>query len=67
MPLILKFDTNVRYDLLYCTKANQPFLYSVPFICPFFFLANKIFCHRVLGSNESHSIQILYVHIESGQ
>ena len=36
MPRILKFDTNVRYDLLYCVKENQP----LP--CPFFFLSNQI-------------------------
>ena len=24
MPRILTFSTNVRYDLLYCVKENQP-------------------------------------------
>ena len=24
MPRVSKFGTNVRYDLLYCVKENQP-------------------------------------------
>ena len=40
---ISKFGTNVGYDLLYCAEENQPPpSYHFLFICPFFFLANKI-------------------------
>ena len=35
-PRILKFGTNVGYDLLYCVKENQHAALIIPFICPFF-------------------------------
>ena len=37
-PKILKFGTNIGYDLLYCVKENQHAALIVPFICSFFFL-----------------------------
>ena len=42
-------------------------LHIIPFICPFFFsLSNKTFCHKILSSYYSQSIQI-YIHLERGQ
>ena len=35
-------------------------LLIIPFICPFFFLFNKTFHHRILSSYYSQSLQILY-------
>ena len=63
VPRILKFGTHVGYDLLYCVKENQHAaeyhsLYLS--ICPFFFVSNKTFCHRILSSCYSQSLQILY-------
>ena len=55
VPRILKFDTNVQYDL-YCVKENQPPPAYLSFICPFFFLSNQIFCQIFLGSYESQSL-----------
>ena len=57
---ILKFGTNVGYDLLYCVKENQHSAAYHSFICPFIFLSNKTFCHRILSSYYSQSLQILY-------
>ena len=57
---ILKFGTNVGYNLLYCVRENQPPPLIIPIICPFFFLSNKNICHRFLGFYESQSLQILY-------
>ena len=50
-PRILKFGTNVRYDL-YCVKENQlAAVYHIPYIYPFiFFLSNKTSSHRILRS-----------------
>ena len=39
---ILKFGTNVGYNLLYCVRENQPPPLIIPFICPFFFSPIKI-------------------------
>ena len=41
-------------------------LLIMPFIFPFFFLSNKTFCHRIIRSYYSQSLQILYT-LESGQ
>ena len=59
-PRILKFDTNVGYDLLYCVKDNQPAAYHC-LICRFFFLSKQIFCYKFLSLYESQSLQILRV------
>ena len=37
----------------------------IPFICPFFFFSNKMFCHRYLSSCESQLYQILYIPTEN--
>ena len=50
MSRILKFGTNVGYDLLYCIKENQHVLLIIPLICPFFFLSNQIFCYKFLNT-----------------
>ena len=59
---ILKFGTNVGYDLLYCVKENQPAAAYQCLICPFFFLSKQIFCYKFLNFFESQSLQILYTH-----
>ena len=61
-PRILKFGTNVGYDLLYCVKENQPAASYHCLICPFFFLSKQIFCYIFLSFYESQSLQILYTH-----
>ena len=56
---ILKFGTNVGYDLLYCVRENQPPALTISFIFPFFFLSNQIFCYRFLSFYESQSSNFL--------
>ena len=58
-PRSLKFGTNVGYDWLYCVQENQHAA-AFHFLCPFFFLSNKTFRHRILSSYYSQSLQILY-------
>ena len=62
VPRILKFGTNVGYDLLYCVKENQHAALIILLICPFFFLSKRIFCYKFLIFYESQSLQILYTH-----
>ena len=59
-PMILKFGTNIGYDLLYCAQENQPSAAYHTFICPFFFLSNKNFCCRFLSFYESQSSNFVY-------
>ena len=42
LPRILKFGTNIEYDLLYCERKNQPHAYHF-LICPFFFSPINLF------------------------
>ena len=60
VPRILKFGTNVGYDLLYCVKENQHAALIFPLIYPFFFLSKQIFCYKFLSFDGSQSLQILY-------
>ena len=60
LPSILKFGTNVGYDLLYCVRETQPPPFIIPFICPFLFLSSQIFCNRFLGFYERQSSNSLY-------
>ena len=60
VPRILKFGTNVGYDLLYCIKENQHAAAYYSLIYPFFFLSKQIFCYIFLRFYESQSLQILY-------
>ena len=53
---ILKFGTNIRYDKLYRVFKNQPHMLISPFICPFFFLSDKIFYYRFLSFYFSQSL-----------
>ena len=69
VPRILKFGTNVGYDLLYCVKENQPATAYHCLICPFFFLSKQRFSYKFLSFSykflsfyESQSLQILYTH-----
>ena len=59
MPRILKFGTNVGYNLLYCVKVNQHgAAYHSPY--SYFFLSKQIFFYKFLSFYESQSLQILY-------
>ena len=58
-PRILKFGTNVEYDLLYCLKENQPPDLIIPFICPFSFYPVKHFVTE-FSVPITASLQILY-------
>ena len=61
VPRILKFGTNVGYDLLYCVKENQlAAAYQSPYLS--IFLSKQIFCYKFLSFYESQSLQILYTH-----
>ena len=64
-PRILKFDTNVAYDSLYCVKKINMLLLIIPLICLFFFLSKQIFCYKCLSCYDS-SLKIC-IHIESDQ
>ena len=55
MPRILKFGTNVGYDLLYCVKENQHAVPVYSHIFPFFFLSKQIFCYIFLSFYDSQS------------
>ena len=59
-PRILKFDTKLGNDKLYCVTKNQPHIAYQSFICPFFFLSNKNFCHTFLSFYRSLGLQTLY-------
>ena len=52
MLRVLKFGTNVGYDLLYCVKENQhaAAYHSLYLSIFFFFFSNKTFRHRILSS-----------------
>ena len=59
-PRILKFGTNVGYDLLYCVKANQhAAAYHSPYLSIFSFSPSKF-----LSFYDSQSLRILYRHWE---
>ena len=60
MPRILKFGTNVGYDLLYCVKENQHAAAYYSLICPFYFLSKQIFCYIFLRFCESLSSNFVY-------
>ena len=60
MLRILKFSTNVGYDLLYCVIENQHAAAYHCLICPFFFLSKHIFCYKFLSFYESQSSNFVY-------
>ena len=64
MPRVLKFGTNVGYDLLYCVKENQhAAAYHSPYLSFFLSLqANFLLQISYLSFYESQSLQILYTH-----
>ena len=67
-PRILKFRTNVGYNLLYCVKDIQPsdtyhFLYK---ICPFFFLPIKLFVTEFSAPITARVFKFC-THLERGQ
>ena len=59
-PKILKFGTNVEYDLLYCVKKNRPAAAYHCLICQFFFLSKQIFSYKFLSFYESQSSNFVY-------
>ena len=62
---ILKFGTNIRYDLLYCVRENQhSHAYHSLYLSIFFLLLKTFLCHTFLTSYESQSLQILYTPTE---
>ena len=65
-PRILKFGTNVWYNLLYCVRENQPPVLIIAIICPFFFLSNK---NSVTDFSASMRAKVFKfcIHLESGQ
>ena len=65
-PRILKFGTNVGYNLLYCVRENQPPPPYHSHYLSIFLSLQKKFCHRFLGFFESQSLQIC-IHLERGQ
>ena len=57
MPRILKFGTNVWYDLFYCVTENQDAAAYYSFLS-----LQENFCYTFLSFYESQSLQILYTH-----
>ena len=57
VPRVLKFGTNVGYELLYHVKENQHTALIIPLIYPFFFISMQIFCYKFLSFCESQSLQ----------
>ena len=64
VPRILKFATNVEYDLL-CKVESVCCCLSFPLFVHFSF-SKHIFCYKFLSVYENQSLQIC-IHIESGQ
>ena len=59
---ILKFGTNVGYDLMYCVKENQhAAAYHSPYLSIFLSIQAN-FLLQILSFYESQSLQILYTH-----
>ena len=65
-PRILKFCTNVGYDLLYCVKENQHAALIVPFICSFFFSQIKHFITEFSAPITARVFKFC-IHLERGQ
>ena len=61
-PRILKFGTNVGYDLLYCVKENQPAAHIIDLFVDFSSSPSKFSVTNFLAYYESQSLQILYTH-----
>ena len=62
-PRMMKFDTNLGYDKLYCVSENQPPPLSISFICPFFFLKYLSHISQLL----SDGVFIVFIHLEGVQ
>lgn len=56
---ILRFATQLWYNLLYCGK-QFPVSCSYLFLCPFFYLSKEIFHHRFLSNSKAKSLQTQY-------
>ena len=63
---ILKFGTNVGYNLLYCVQENQYAAAYYSLICPFFFSPSKFSVTNFLASMRARVFKFC-IHIESGQ
>ena len=48
LPRILKFGTNIGYDVILCKRESASSCLSFPLFVHFFFLSNKIFHQRFL-------------------
>ena len=64
-PRILKFGTNVGYDVLYCVKENQPAA-AYCLIFYFYFSPSKFSVTYFLASMRARVFKFC-IHIESGQ
>ena len=66
-PRILKFGTNVGYDLLHCVRANQPpDAYHFLYLSSFLSLQSNLLLHisQLLWEPE---FSIFFIHLKSGQ
>ena len=66
-PRVLKFGTNVGYDLLYCVKENQPAAaFFIALFVDFSFSPSKFSVTNFLGPMRAIVFKFC-IHIESGQ
>ena len=65
-PRILKFGTNVGYDLLYCVKENQPAALIIALFVDFSFSPSKFSVTNFSASMRARVFKFC-IHIESGQ
>ena len=60
-PRILKFDTNIRYDRLYCVIKNQPHI-AYQSLYLFIFLSFQQFCHLISSVSMSATVVKFCIH-----
>ena len=65
-PRILKFGTNVGYDLLYCVKENQHAAIIIPLFVHFSFSPIKLFVTEFSAPITARVFKV-YIHLERGQ
>ena len=61
-PRILKFHTNIEYNVVMCKSESLSSCLSFPLFVHLFFLSNKIFHHRFLSSYVSQSSNFVYMY-----
>ena len=65
-PRILKFGTNVGFDLLYCVRQNQPPTLTIPFFVLFSFSPIKISVTDFSAPMRARVFKFC-IHLQSGQ